>query len=71
MNIPRGYNASTLLADGSVLTLGGSWSGGVGGKHGEIWTARRRLAAPARRAGRRRSCTDARQSGVAATRTCG
>jgi large repetitive protein len=38
MNIPRGYNANTILADGSVLTLGGSWSGGVGNKHGEIWT---------------------------------
>jgi YVTN family beta-propeller protein len=37
MVIPRGYNANTLLADGSVLTLGGSWSGGTGGKHGEIW----------------------------------
>ena len=38
MNIPRGYNANTILADGSVFTLGGSWSGGVGNKHGEIWT---------------------------------
>lgn len=39
MNIPRGYQANTLLQDGSVLTLGGSWSGGVGNKHGEVWTA--------------------------------
>jgi YVTN family beta-propeller protein len=39
MNIPRGYQANTLLADGSVFTLGGSWSGGVGNKHGEVWTA--------------------------------
>ena len=39
MNIPRGYQANTLLSDGSVLTLGGSWSGGVGNKHGEVWTA--------------------------------
>lgn len=38
MVIPRGYNANTLLADGSVFTLGGSWSGGTGGKHGEVWT---------------------------------
>jgi len=30
MNIPRGYNANTLLPDGSVLTLGGSWNGGTG-----------------------------------------
>ncbi len=39
MNIPRAYNANTLLADGSVLTLGGSWDGGVGNKHGERWSA--------------------------------
>jgi YVTN family beta-propeller protein len=39
MNIPRGYNATTPLADGSALTLGGSWSGGTGNKHGEVWTA--------------------------------
>ncbi len=38
MNIARGYNANTILADGSVFTLGGSWSGGVGNKHGEVWT---------------------------------
>jgi YVTN family beta-propeller protein len=38
MNITRGYNASATLADGSVLTLGGSWSGGWGNKHGEVWT---------------------------------
>jgi len=39
MNIPRGYQANCVLEDGSVLTLGGSWSGGVGDKHGELWTA--------------------------------
>ncbi|MEJ8856025.1 PA14 domain-containing protein [Variovorax robiniae] len=39
LNIPRAYNANTLLSDGSVLTLGGSWDGGVGNKHGEVWTA--------------------------------
>ena len=38
MNIPRGYNSNTLLQDGSVLTLGGSWSG-YGDKNGELWTA--------------------------------
>src|SRR5262249_34695165 len=26
MNVPRGYNASVLLSNGSVFTLGGSWS---------------------------------------------
>ena len=39
MKIPRGYNANTVLADGSVMTLGGSWSGGTaGGKSAEIYT---------------------------------
>lgn len=38
MNIPRGYQGTTPLADGSVLTLGGSWSGGLGNKDAEIWT---------------------------------
>ena len=52
MNIPRGYNANTILPDGSVFTLGGSWSGGVGNKHGEVWTESHRLAAPHRRADR-------------------
>lgn len=39
MNISRGYNANTLLQDESVLTVGGSWSGGQGNKHAEVWTA--------------------------------
>ena len=39
MNIPRAYNANTLLPDGSVFTIGGSWNGGQGNKNGEIWTA--------------------------------
>jgi galactose oxidase len=38
MNIPRGYEGDTLLSNGSVFTLGGSWSGGRGGKSGEVWT---------------------------------
>jgi len=38
MNIPRAYQGTTPLADGSVFTLGGSWAGGVGNKHGEVWT---------------------------------
>jgi len=38
MNIPRAYQGTTVLADGSVLTLGGSWAGGVGNKHGEVWS---------------------------------
>ncbi len=39
MNVPRGYQANTLTATGEVFTLGGSWSGGQGGKDGELWTA--------------------------------
>jgi galactose oxidase len=39
MNIPRGYQGNTLLSNGQVLTLGGSWSGGVGGKSGEVWAS--------------------------------
>ena len=37
MNISRGYHSMTPLGDGSVFTVGGSWSGGVGGKSGEVW----------------------------------
>ena len=39
MNVPRGYQGDTLLSDGSVFTLGGSWSGGQGNKTGEVWSA--------------------------------
>jgi galactose oxidase len=38
MHVPRGYEGDTVLSNGAVLTLGGSWSGGVGGKTGEVWT---------------------------------
>jgi galactose oxidase len=39
MKISRGYQASTTLSDGRVFTIGGSWSGGRGGKDGEVWSA--------------------------------
>jgi galactose oxidase len=49
MNVPRGYEADTVLSYGTlsngalagvqVLTLGGSWSGGEGGKSGEVWNS--------------------------------
>ncbi|MEJ8850278.1 PA14 domain-containing protein [Variovorax rhizosphaerae] len=40
LNIRRAYNANTLLQDGSVLTIGGSWDlANVGGKDGEVWNA--------------------------------
>ncbi|WP_405381836.1 MopE-related protein [Maribacter sp. LLG6340-A2] len=32
MNIPRGYQGNVTLKDGSVFTIGGSWSGGFYGK---------------------------------------
>ena len=38
MHIPRGYQAMTPLSNGDVFVLGGSWSGGQGGKNGEIWS---------------------------------
>ena len=37
MNIPRGYQASTSCSDGRTFTIGGSWSGPLGGKNGEIY----------------------------------
>jgi galactose oxidase len=39
LNIGRGYQGQTTLPDGQVFVLGGSWSGAVGGKIGEIWSA--------------------------------
>ena len=38
MNIGRGYQGMTLLSNGQVFTLGGSWSGLLGGKLGEVWS---------------------------------
>jgi len=38
MTTPRGYHGATTLADGRVFTLGGSWSGGLGDKNGEVWS---------------------------------
>ncbi|CEJ92113.1 hypothetical protein VHEMI07786 [[Torrubiella] hemipterigena] len=42
MNIPRGYQSSATTSDGKVFTIGGSWSGGNGGKNGEIYDPRAR-----------------------------
>lgn len=39
MNIPRGYQSNLTISTGEVFTLGGSWSGGVGNKDGEVWSA--------------------------------
>ena len=37
MQIARGYQASVTASDGRTFTIGGSWSGGYGGKNGEIY----------------------------------
>lgn len=37
MNVGRGYQGTTLLSTGQAFTLGGSWSGGLGGKVGEVY----------------------------------
>jgi galactose oxidase len=39
MNVGRGYQGQTLLSNGQVFTLGGSWSGALGGKLGEVYSA--------------------------------
>lgn len=39
LNLARGYQGDTLLSNGKVLTLGGSWSGGTtSSKDGELFT---------------------------------
>ena len=37
MQLARGYQASATLSDGRTFVIGGSWSGGSGGKNGEIY----------------------------------
>ncbi|GIU57077.1 hypothetical protein NicSoilC12_28260 [Arthrobacter sp. NicSoilC12] len=39
MKIARGYQSNVTTSTGEVFTIGGSWSGGIGGKNGEIWSA--------------------------------
>ena len=38
MQIARGYQAQTTLSDGRIWTIGGSWSGGEGGKNAEVYS---------------------------------
>ncbi|KAI0189027.1 hypothetical protein F4808DRAFT_445829 [Astrocystis sublimbata] len=38
MVIARGYQSSVTVGDGRIFTIGGSWSGGQGGKNGEIYS---------------------------------
>ncbi|KAH7119352.1 hypothetical protein B0J13DRAFT_568646 [Dactylonectria estremocensis] len=42
MKIPRGYQSSATTSDGHVFTIGGSWSGALGGKNGEIYDPKAR-----------------------------
>jgi cytochrome c peroxidase len=37
LNVPRGYQGQVTVDDGRAFVLGGSWSGGSGGKNGETW----------------------------------
>lgn len=37
LNIPRGYQAQATTSNGKLFTIGASWSGGQGGKYGEIY----------------------------------
>ena len=58
MTTARGYQASATLSDGRVFTIGGSWSGPVGGsgstphKAGEVYSTADRLDRAAGRPGR-------------------
>ena len=38
MKKARGYQSSTTLSDGRSFVIGGSWSGGEGGKDGEVYS---------------------------------
>jgi galactose oxidase len=38
MNVGRGYQTQITLSDGTVFVFGGSWSGGLGNKDGEIYS---------------------------------
>ncbi|MFJ5697011.1 PKD domain-containing protein [Arthrobacter sp. NPDC093139] len=38
MKIARGYHSNVTTSTGEVFTIGGSWSGGIGNKHGELWS---------------------------------
>jgi galactose oxidase len=37
MTIHRGYQSSVTVSNGRIFTTGSSWSGGYGGKNGEIY----------------------------------
>lgn len=37
MNIPRGYQSQATTSAGNIFIIGASWSGGQGGKNGELY----------------------------------
>jgi galactose oxidase len=37
LQIGRGYHAQVTISDGRIFTIGGSWSGSLGGKYGEAF----------------------------------
>ena len=37
MNIARGYAAQVTVSTGNTFIIGASWSGGEGGKNGELF----------------------------------
>ncbi|CAH0304635.1 Sialidase [Arthrobacter sp. Bi26] len=39
MKIARGYQSNVTTSTGEVFTIGGSFSGGIGNKNGEVWSA--------------------------------
>jgi galactose oxidase len=39
MKIARGYQSNVTTSTGEVFTIGGSWSGALGEKHGEVWSS--------------------------------
>ena len=39
MKIARGYQTNVTTSTGEVFTIGGSFSGGIGNKDGEVWSA--------------------------------
>lgn len=39
LQIARGYQAQTVVSTGNTFTIGASWSGGQGGKNGELYDA--------------------------------
>lgn len=40
LNVGRGYHSQVTLSDGRIFTIGGSWSGEIGHKDGEIYSAK-------------------------------